>query len=223
MKLIYTEYNLEIELYENQVIVLSVENSESYSKLLRDMWGQTQGKEGKWVLLDKEKKLKLSKELECIFNPFSLNCNDRRILTKLYLEIKQQSDIFFQEETMLLNTDINQFLDKLLLQMPYALKYSSDLELSDLLKIYKVEIEYGEETILEQIVEYLRVMKKICRVNNYVFVGLKQYLTVSELEKLYEYVFYEKINLIIIESIHIPLIDGEKGWIIDKDLCIIDL
>lgn len=223
MKLIYTEYNLEIELYENQVIVLSVENSESYSKLLRDMWGQTQGKEGKWVLLDKEKKLKLSKELECIFNPFSLNCNDRRILTKLYLEIKQQSDIFFQEETMLLNTDINQFLDKLLLQMPYALKYSSDLELSDLLKIYKVEIEYGEETILEQIVEYLCVMKKICRVNNYVFVGLKQYLTVSELEKLYEYVFYEKINLIIIESIHIPLIDGEKGWIIDKDLCIIDL
>lgn len=223
MKLIYTEYNLEIELYENQVIVLSVENSESYSKLLRDMWGQTQGKEGKWVLLDKEKKLKLSKELECIFNPFSLNCNDRRILTKLYLEIKQQSDIFFQEETMLLNTDINQFLDKLLLQMPYALKYSSDLELSDLLKIYNVEIEYGEETILEQIVEYLRVMKKICRVNNYVFVGLKQYLTVSELEKLYEYVFYEKINLIIIESIHIPLIDGEKGWIIDKDLCIIDL
>lgn len=223
MKLIYTEYNLEIELYENQVIVLSVENSESYSKLLRDMWGQTQGKEGKWVLLDKEKKLKLSKELECIFNPFSLNCNDRRILTKLYLEIKQQSDIFFQEETMLLNTDINQFLDKLLLQMPYALKYSPDLELSDLLKIYNVEIECGEGTILEQIVEYLRVMKKICRVNNYVFVGLKQYLTVSELEKLYEYVFYEKINLIIIESIHIPLIDGEKGWIIDKDLCIIDL
>ena len=59
--------------------------------------------------------------------------------------------------------------------------------------------------------------------NNYVFVGLKQYLPISELERLYEYVFYEKINLIIIESIYTPLINGEKGWIIDKDLCIIDL
>lgn len=124
---------------------------------------------------------------------------------------------------MLLNANINQFLDRLLLQMPYALKYNSAFQLPDLLKIFSVEIECDEETLLEQIVEYLWVMKKICGVKNYVFVGLKQYLPISELERLYEYVFYEKINLIIIESIYTPLINGEKGWIIDKDLCIIDL
>ncbi len=223
MKLIYIGYNLEMELHENQVIVLSIENAKLYSEFLQNMWNQTQGKEGKWVLLDKEKKLKLSREMECIFNPFSLNCNDRKILTKLYQEIKQQSDIFLQEEFMLLNANINQFLDRLLLQMPYALKYNSAFQLPDLLKIFSVEIECDEETLLGQIVEYLWVMKKICGVNNYVFVGLKQYLPISELERLYEYVFYEKINLIIIESIYTPLINGEKGWIIDKDLCIIDL
>lgn len=58
---------------------------------------------------------------------------------------------------------------------------------------------------------------------NIVFIGLKQYLTTDELKQLYEFVYYEKINLIIIESFHSPHIHGEKCWLLDKDLCIIDL
>lgn len=43
------------------------------------------------------------------------------------------------------------------------------------------------------------------------------------MEQLYEFVFYEKIYLISIESIFIKRLEGEKCWILDKDLCIIEM
>lgn len=223
MKLIHTGYDLAIDLEENQILVLVVENKKAYSEILQDVWNQVQGQEGRFVLSDKEKQLKISKEVECIFNPFSLNCNDRKIVNKLYQEIKEQVDSLYQKQAMILNANINEFLAELLLQIPYALTYNPDIDLAGLLKLYNLQVESNGETVLEQIVEYLRVMAKICGVCIYVFVGLKQYLSGGELEKLYEFVFYEKIHLIIIEAIQEPIISGERGWIIDKDLCIIKL
>lgn len=107
--------------------------------------------------------------------------------------------------------------------MPYALDYNANLDVSGLFKLYTVEVQSQGETLLQRMTEYLRVMSKIGGIDNYIFVGLKQYLTVEELENLYEFVFYEKLNLILVEAVQSPAISGEKGWIIDSDLCIIDL
>lgn len=223
MKIVHQGYNFAIPLNENQIAVLSIENVHAYTEILQDIWNQIQGGDGKFILSDKGKILKISKEVDCIFNPFSLKCNDRKIITRLYQQIKEQADNFFLEETMKMNTNINQFLDALLLQVPYALKHNQELDMVNLLKLYDVGFECSAETVLEQIIEYLRIMNKLCGITVYVFVGLKQYLSSCELKELYKFAFYEKINILIIESIHTPLIEGEKGWIIDSDLCIIEL
>lgn len=212
-----------MHLGENQVAVLTIENAKAYSDILQDIWNQIQGKEGQVIFSEQEKMLKLSTAVECIFNPFSLCCNDKKILNKLYQEIKKQSDIFLQEKVMTLNARINTFLDDLLQQTPYALKYNQDMDILGLLKLYNVEWDCVGESVLEQMIEYLRVMNRVCNVKHYIFVGLKQYLTSKELSELYEFVFYEKISLCIIQSVYSPLISGERGWIIDEDLCIIAL
>ncbi len=223
MRLIHKDFNLEIELMENQISVLSIENKKVYTEVLKDLWNQTQGQDGRFILSEKDKQLKISKEMECIFNPFCLDCNDRKILNRLYQEMRDQADSYCQQEAIKLNTEINRFLDHLLMLMPYALDYNANLDVSGLFKLYTVEVQSQGETLLQRMTEYLRVMSKIGGVDNYIFVGLKQYLTVEELENLYEFVFYEKINLILVEAVQSPAISGEKGWIIDSDLCIIDL
>lgn len=223
MKIVHKGFNLIMSLSENQVTVLSVENVHAYTEILQDIWNQAQGGDGNFILSDKEKMIKISQNVECIFNPFSLKCNDRKIINHLYQQIKEQSDDFFLEKTMKMNTELNQFIDALLMQMPYALKHNQEMDIMNLLKIYDVEFESGAETVLEQIIEYLRVMSKLCRINIYVFVGLKQFLNTEELKELYEFAFYEKISILVVESVHTPLIEGEKGWIIDSDLCIIEL
>ena len=109
------------------------------------------------------------------------------------------------------------------MQMPFALKYDVIFDVIGLSKLYHVEIDCGGGSLLERIMDYLRVMAKICSVTSYVFVGLKQYLSEEDLNQLYKFVFYEKIHLLIIETSQMPLLTVEKGWILDKDLCIIDL
>lgn len=223
MKIVHRGYNLAFSIEENQVIVLSVENPRAYAELLQDIWNQSQGGEGGFILSEKEKVLKISKEVECIFNPFALECNDRKIVTHLYQQMKEQADNFLMEETMQINTEINRFLDTLIFQIPFVLKHNQEFDILNLFKLYEVKFDSDVDTVLERIIEYLRVMSKICGIVLYVFVGLKHYLNPNELNELYQFAFYEKIKLILLESIHLPLNEGEKGWIIDADLCIIEL
>lgn len=223
MRLIHTGYHLELVLQENQIIVLSIENPKAYTDMLHDIWNQVQGENGEFILSEQEKIKNISKEMECIFNPFLLDCNDKKVIAKLYQELREQADSIFIKESILLNSSILEYIDKLFLQVPYALEYKVDFDIMGLLKLYGVKIDSFGESLLDKIVEYLRVMKQVCGVAIYVFIGLKQYLAEDELRKLYEFVFYEKIYLIIIEASHSQSIDGEKCWIFDKDMCIIEL
>ncbi len=223
MKLIYPNYNINLELKENQVTVLSVENPKVYAEILGDLWCQMQGNDGAFILSDEEKIKSISKEMECIYNPFALNCNDKKVVTKLYQELRERSEESLLCEGAELNARILEYLEQLFQKVPYNLEYTTDFDVTDLLKSYGVKIESAAESLLEKIVEYIKVQNRICGIRNFVFVGIKQYLSVEELEGLYEFVFYEKINVIIIEANHSPQIFGEKCWLLDKDLCIIEL
>lgn len=223
MKLVYPEYQLELPLAENQIMVLSIENPRMYAAMVGDLWRQSQGEEGGFILSDRDKIIPISKELECVFNPFGLDCNDKKVVNKLYTELKEQAEENLSCESAKMNREILSYLDKVLLQVPYSLDYDVDFDLVSLLKIYGVKIENVQGTLLEKIVEYIKVLSRVCHIKIFVFVGLKQYLTMNELEQLYEFVFYEKISLIIIESVHSECISGEKCWLFDQDFCIIEL
>ena len=222
MILVYPDYQLEIALQENKIIVLSVENTKAYSTMLHDMWSQIQGKTGGFILSKQDKIVNITKEAECIFNPFSLDCNDKKIINKLYQELKEQADSVLFTEGNELNRYIINYLDKLFMQVPYALDYNIDFDISAILKAYSVKIESYCENLLEQIVEYIKIMNRICNTHVFIFVDLKRYLSEQELLHLYEFVFYEKIFLIIFEGKQSKPIFGEKYWILDEDLCIIE-
>ena len=94
MRFVYPAYQLEVFLHENQITVLSIENPTAYSAMLHDMWNQAQGNIGGFILSDGDKIRSISKEMECIFNPFSLDCNDKKITNKLYQELKENADTY---------------------------------------------------------------------------------------------------------------------------------
>lgn len=223
MKLIHSEYQLEIYLKENEIIILTIENQKAYRDILSDLWKQVEGGEGEIILSEGEKIKKISKDMEVIFNPFGLDCNNRKVINKLYQELKEISEETLIQEYAEVNKNIIEYLEKIVQHVPYALEFDLDLDLNTLLKMYNVRISSLSEGLLENIIEYMRTMSRICNVRIFTFVGLKQYLTSDELEQLYEFVFYEKIYLISIESIFIKRLEGEKCWILDKDLCIIEM
>jgi len=223
MRLVNTYYNLEFDLNENEVLVISVENPAAYAKVVGDMWKQVNGEEGSFVLSEESKVRNISKEVECILNPFALDCNNKKIITRLYQELKGQACNVLQEETIELNCRILDYIDKLIMTVPYSIKYNCDMDITGLLKVYGVEINSDSDGLLEKLVCYIKLVAQICGINVFVLVDIKHFLTEEELNALYETVFYEKINIVIIEPVQTNKINGEKSCIIDKDLCIIEL
>lgn len=221
MRLVIPTYDISIELKENIINVLSIENPEAYSFILREFWNQTRGMDGEIILSEGENVYSIAKVMECIFNPFNIDCNDKKILNKLYQELKEYAIENLVEENAELNSKMLQHIDRIASGVTYALDYSIDFDVITLLKIYGVSIQTVGESLLENIVEYLKVMRQICGICNFVFVGLKSYLNENELKQLYEFIFYEKINIIVIESIHTKSLEMEACQIIDNDLCVI--
>lgn len=223
MKLVNVDYQLEILLKENEVNILVVENPYAYTSLVQSIWKQCEGINGKWILSKQDISLNIPKSMKCIINPFSININEKSIITKLYQELKYLSDENFLIESNHLNSQIVQFIDQLTNSTSYPLIFNTDYNVTNLLKLYDVKLDTTGDSFLERIVEYLKVMNQICHINIFVFVGIKQYLSEEELQQLYEFIFYEKIYLILFESKQYKILDNENIFIIDKDLCIIDI
>lgn len=107
-------------------------------------------------------------------------------------------------------------------KVPYELDDKVELDISGLLKLYDVKISEEYEGLLEKILSYIRTVHLVCGIDVVVFVGIKQFLTETEMSELYEFSFYNKIHLVILESAYKSPIDYEKVLILDKDLCVIE-
>ena len=224
MKLVYANYGMEIPLLENQNTVVVVENQKAYAEILEALWNQTNGGSSiTGFILSQDEKIKdITKEVEYIFNPFAVDCNSKRVLSKLYSELQEMVNINLLQELTEVNQELVNFLDEVIYQVPYPLEFELDLNFQSLLKLYQVKVDIGAGDLLERIIEYLKVMHRICNVRIYVFVGLKQYLQEQEFQQLYEFAAYEKLFLIMLEGRESFRLDNEKYWILDKDLCIIE-
>ena len=67
----------------------------------------------------------------------------------------------------------------------------------------------------------MQLEKALCGTRLMVFVNLKAYLNEVELEEVYKMAFYNKIQLLLLESVKKDVLPAEKYCIIDKDKCVI--
>lgn len=214
--------NLDVELEENSIHVLTIENTEEYVRFLCELNSQSEGETGTIILSSEGKEININKAAEIIFNPFMMDINNKRIITKLYQNIKEMSDDLYQEQTIEINSKIVDYMDNLIEDCPYNLEYDVSLDVVSLLKMLNVKLAIKAENILEKIIEYIKVCSRICGINIFFGVNIKDYLSSDDVDMLYECVKYEKVHLILVESRKSDNHCDEKHWILDKDRCIIE-
>ena len=215
MKLVYTELEQQLIFQENRVNVLVIEHKELFCRMIQELAKQIDGVEGRFVLSDNDKILKIDKDVGLVVNPFALEINSRKALTGLYNELGK---LGINEENYL-NTcrvkgQIAEYIYGLLNQVDYALKFQDDFNLQSLFKALEVEFEAGEENFLD-------VCSKFQKVKILAFVNLKTYLTNDELKKIYKEAFYRKIQLLLLENSVEQELAEEAVSIVDADLCLI--
>lgn len=221
MKMVWSRYGLEIQLCENQISTIVMENPMTFTQFLQAVIRQIDGEEGDLFLSEGDKIFAFSKNVILIDNPLAINCNEKRIVTKLHKELENIVNTEMYEKYSMLNTEIVKFVETVMDTVPYHLEMDYQVNVTEVLKTYDVKIATDETDPLEKMIDYLRALHTICNIKIAMVLNLKQFFNVEQVKQLYEFCFYEKIFLINVEGVKGYLTDVEKCVIIDKDLCLI--
>ena len=222
MRLVNRKYGLEFQLSENAVLNIVCENRIAFESLIADFIGEINGGDGAWILSNNEEEISLSKSAEIILNPFSVTCNDRKILNAVYKELHTIADQIYPELFAEANSKILNFIDSIVIDVPYALEYNPSGDIEGVFKIYDVKFDEELPTLEERVISYIKTTSQVLRRKVFILVNIKSFLEDSAIQQLYKESMYSKVLLILLESKDYPKLDGEKKVLIDSDLCIIE-
>lgn len=223
MRLICSEYGIDLEIQENRVNILVVESPNVFSSIIDELICQMKGEPGTFILSEQDVIKVISKEAELIVNPFGVDCNEKRVQLKLYQELANEMSESMIEETIHLQGQMISYLDTLLQKAPYPLEYDIEENMTGFLKWCRVGIDNQGETMAERLMNYIKILSCFCNIKIMFFVNLKSYLSQFELEEIYKCGFYTKINMILLENVQKEKLENESICILDKDLCIINV
>lgn len=201
MILAYSKLNLRIEFIENTVNVLILEDSVQFSEIVYLLKCDEKVLESPFVLSESDKFLQISKEMEIIVDPFSLDFNSRKIQQQLYKEMEIVATEFDVEKAEV-NGRMLYLIEGIQERLQYQnIAYNLEFSWENLLKLYQVHFEPLCVSLLEKLVEYIKIASNLLNLKVIGFVNLKLYLTEEQLHYLYEIAFYNKVNLLLIENI----------------------
>lgn len=221
MKFVHKEYHFLFELNENSKNLLIIENPTIFSGFIQELMQGIGGDECKFVLSQNDKPIKIQNCMSCIINPFVLSLNERKLLSKLHEILKREIQ---SSELLLENNEIYSMIDKFGTHIArisdWELEYSDKYEVQNLLKFMDVKFAEISDTLVEKITQYIQVNHELLGIQCFVFINLLSYINRYEVGKLYEYIQYKKINIILFECKQpYNINDYNQVVVIDEDGC----
>lgn len=222
MKMIYKSLEDTLSWREEEVPVIIIENMRFKNIFINDLFLQSKTNNDAPFYISNEASKNDKLNFETIINPFELNVNHTTILNrvrKIYEGLIQE-DYFELSE---LTKDISNYLNNLALSLPVNIEWEGDLNVKRLIQLFELTILDDSTILLEKIINYLQVNSQLGINKLFIFLNLKQYLSVEELNELYIFIQYEEIHIILIESQDNKNTSNkmEKQFIIDGDLCVL--
>lgn len=219
MKLVYSYWNFQIVFQENEIAQLILEEPGFFWKTVNQLKRQIESGEGEFIL-STDTIQKIDKCCDMVIDYTAIDVNHRKVLSALYQELKENAnDDELYQKTNALTTAVVQYMDSLTGEIEIPLRWNLDVDLGDLFKSMELRIEPEGLSFAEQLLQYMEVMKEYCDVQLFIFVNLKDFVSEEELQRLYQDIFYRKLRVLLIESSSKYSLQGEKTWVIDKDLC----
>lgn len=194
----------EIEFKENSVNVLEIVDKKLFSNFINNINEQCNeaiNDDNSVVLFDENERIQISKNIYLMTDLFNIDLNEKKIINKFYNLIAE--NIRNNQDNQLENLIINfrNYLINEINELPFEFTMDDDLEISDLLKIFKVKIDVSCYcTIMEKIEFIINVLATLKIANILVIPNLKTYLNEEELVELYKYSVYNNINLLVVEN-----------------------
>lgn len=198
-----------------------IEEPKLFSKYVNELFCQINGSEGNFVLSYNEKEVDISKYMEIVVNPLSINVNDRKILNRLYLEFSQ---IAFDSKNYLYTQRILADMQKYFLNIEqssnYILEMEPEINIISLFKALDIKLQVFKDDFFEDLNQYIKIMAELMQKKVMVLINISSYLLDEQLEELLKNAAYNEIIILLIENHQRnSSLKGKKCIIIDKDGC----
>lgn len=223
MKLIFQEYNIAIQFSESLISVLTVENPKALLNILQMIDWQLKGEEGKILLTEDDKTLSWANCVGIIWNPLQVDFTSKRIVSRLYQEMKNLSGEECIQDFYGIQQALGQYMNILSLKLPYNISYNVEIDNTAVFKLCGVEMESEELDVLQKLMEYIKICSMLCAIRMLILVNIKSYLDHEQLKELYQQAFYYKICILDIESSQREILECEKHYVLDHMYCLIEL
>lgn len=212
-----------IKLTEGIPHILVLEEKKLRVQLIEELKSQIEQGEETFVLSEEDRVLKMDKVATIVLDPFSLDFNQKKIISKIQAALKEIAlDESNYEESMRIAGAVSTYFENLASHINYPIIFNDSVEISDLIKMSGAKIEVATTSFFEHILNYMCLMNDILGVELVIFLNLHLYMQDKEIQELYKMASYKKIYLLLIESFDIEKNSLlERVTIIDKDLCVI--
>ena len=221
MKLMMPLFSRPLEFSEFQIPVIVIENHKVFYDIVSDIHNQIEGIDGEVILSEQGVPIDLEKKAKIIIDVFSLDCNERKILSLLHknlaeLAVKDKSYFELKE----LQRSVNLFIQNLSDMISFPLSYSDEIPILEIIKDVDLKFNFDSEKISESLVNYLSVLRDFDKRSCFFICNLRTWFDDQDLQNFYKDVIYRKINIVLLEN-HLEKVleDYEICRIIDTDLC----
>ncbi|MEG0228809.1 MAG: type II-A CRISPR-associated protein Csn2, partial [Lachnospiraceae bacterium] len=92
-----------------------------------------------------------------IIDPFSLDFNQRKIMTRMYGSMKELAmspELYLETNTILVN--VEKYIMQLIEHAEYTITYGENMDIMGIFKMADLKMETTYESLVEKIVDYLK-------------------------------------------------------------------
>lgn len=210
-----------IKIGEGIFPVLVIENKKLYRGVMSSLLNSCE--EDYFVFSEDFKPFEFSKEGCFISEPIFVDMNSRKLLGKLDGYMQQTANDEFAEDTTEVKAVVARLADKLKAFCDFDCEYSDETDTSAIIKLMGFRFSAESSSLLECFVNYLKLSAKYLKTKIFVAANICLYFSPDEISELLKALALEHINFLMLENSEPQrLCDGEKLYVVDNDLCVID-
>ena len=220
MKLVHRDLERQLVLEDMQSDEWIIESPTLFSRYVQELYIQSQGGEGGFVLSEGDKTLSIEKDVEVIINPLSVNVNEKRFLNKLYAELRETA----YGESMYLKTQellakLQGYFSDVEQQGTYFLTTDAEIDITNVFKAMGVRVECYADNFLQTLDEYIKLLAELLRKKLIVLVNIGSYIQAEEMEQLARTAMHNEVYLLFVENQQRNFSTVFRRYIIDRDNC----
>lgn len=210
----------QLEISDEQVATLEIANRDCFRRIIKELKGLTEN-EIHEIIISLDNELVEPKDIETIFDTYSVKVNDKNYLTKLYKSIenyfnKLDDNLFSLNE---LSAHITLNFNNLIFGYPLDLVSKTQLGIKDYLKFLDVKLSADDESFQDNVNQLISANRMLGFAKVFVFVNFKSMMSQQEIQNIINIAVRARCPLVLLENTFDERVfKDEKKLSVDNDL-----